>query len=113
MERALGGKAEEWRERIAEQGLSGRTVAVFCRERGLKEWAFYEWKRRLRGSVGGKKRSRFIAVKKSGPVLEKRLRVELPNGVRIELGGGLESEEVRGFLRELCGVSEEVRHAKS
>ncbi|MBV9937650.1 MAG: hypothetical protein JO150_04030, partial [Acidobacteriaceae bacterium] len=36
-----------WREWLAEQKDSGQSVAVFCRERGVREWQFYEWRKRL------------------------------------------------------------------
>ncbi|MHB8302065.1 MAG: IS66 family insertion sequence element accessory protein TnpA [Acidobacteriaceae bacterium] len=46
-------KAEEWskwRGLVSEQLQSGQGVAAFCRGRGLREWRFYAWKKRLRGS---------------------------------------------------------------
>lgn len=36
-----------WRALIAEQQQSGQSVAAFCRERGLRDGPFYEWKKRL------------------------------------------------------------------
>jgi transposase-like protein len=33
---------------IFEQQQSGRSVAAFCQERGLRAWQFYKWKKRLR-----------------------------------------------------------------
>lgn len=41
-------KAEQWRERIAEQQSSGLPVRQFCNERGLSSWAFYKWRKQLR-----------------------------------------------------------------
>jgi hypothetical protein len=37
-----------WRGLAAEQVASGKSVAAFCRERGLPVWQFYEKKKRLR-----------------------------------------------------------------
>jgi hypothetical protein len=37
-----------WRGLVSEQVESGRSVAPFCRERCLRDWQFYEWKKRLR-----------------------------------------------------------------
>ena len=37
-----------WRGLVSEQVASGRSIAAFCRERGLRVWQFYEWKKRLR-----------------------------------------------------------------
>jgi transposase-like protein len=43
--------AEEWRQIIDGQRPSGLTVAAYCRNRGIKDSAFYAWKRRLRSAV--------------------------------------------------------------
>ena len=40
--------AEEWHQVIDGQRPSGLTVAAYCRDRGIKDGAFYAWKRRLR-----------------------------------------------------------------
>src|SRR5260370_9954465 len=47
-----------WRGLVSEQVASGTSVAAFCRDRGLRDWQFYEWKKRLRSSVAAP----FIAV---------------------------------------------------
>jgi hypothetical protein len=39
-----------WRGLVSEQAASGTTVAAFCRDRGLRDWQLYEWKRRLRAT---------------------------------------------------------------
>src|SRR3954451_20274072 len=41
-------KAEEWRERIADQERSSLSVEEFCNKRGLAECSFYSWRKRLR-----------------------------------------------------------------
>jgi hypothetical protein len=47
-----------WRGLVSEQVASGTSVAAFCRDRGLREWQLYEWKKRLRPSEA----TSFIAV---------------------------------------------------
>ena len=47
-----------WRAIVSEQVSSGKSVAAFCRERGLREWQLYEWKKRLRQSEA----TSFVAV---------------------------------------------------
>jgi hypothetical protein len=37
-----------WRALLAEQQQSGLSVVAFCRERGLRDGQFYDWKKRLR-----------------------------------------------------------------
>jgi hypothetical protein len=48
----MGHKKEEdqarWRDLVSEQVASGKSVEAFCRERDLRVWQFYEWKKRLR-----------------------------------------------------------------
>jgi Transposase len=39
-----------WRGLVSEQVASGTTVAAFCRDRGLRDWQLYEWKKRLRAT---------------------------------------------------------------
>ena len=41
-------RRELWRQRIAEQENSGQSIRAYCRERELKESAFYGWRGRLR-----------------------------------------------------------------
>ena len=81
-------KADEWAERIATQQRSGISVKQFCKERGLTEYSFYAWRKRLqeRGPV------RFALVERSArrqerttePVLE----LVLATGKRLHIGAG-------------------------
>ncbi len=41
-----------WRERVARQAASGKTIAVFCREEGIGQSTLSYWRKRL-GVVGG------------------------------------------------------------
>jgi hypothetical protein len=41
-------RRERWRQRIAEQETGGQSIRAYCRERELKESAFYGWRVRLR-----------------------------------------------------------------
>ena len=52
-----------WRGLVRDQGASGKSVAAFCHDRGLREWQFYEWKKRLRRSEA----SPFLAVEVRSP----------------------------------------------
>jgi hypothetical protein len=47
-----------WRGLVSEQVARGKSVASFCRDRGLRVWQFYEWKKRLRSSEA----AAFVAV---------------------------------------------------
>ena len=41
-------RRELWRQRITEQETGGQSIRSYCRERELKESAFYGWRGRLR-----------------------------------------------------------------
>jgi hypothetical protein len=48
MSRDPSARREHWRQLIAEQEKSGKSVRNFCRERDLGEYSFYTWRSRLR-----------------------------------------------------------------
>ena len=50
-QRTTNPKADEWAERIAAQQRSGISVKQFCRERGLTEYSFYAWRKRLQETL--------------------------------------------------------------
>ena len=112
-----------WRERIKWQPWSGLTVAECCEEAGVSVASFYRWKKLLaepqsprqrqvtrRSKVqasGSKKRSSHfvpIALRDSSaspdppqsilPNHGNSMRIELPNGVVIQLTGDLDSQRL-------------------
>ena len=46
-------RAEQWRERLARQAGSGKSVAAFCREQGIATQTFYWWRNRLSRQEAG------------------------------------------------------------
>lgn len=40
-------RTKQWRERIAQQAASGKSVAAFCQEQGIATQTFYWWRNRL------------------------------------------------------------------
>ena len=87
-QKAANPKAEEWAERIAEQRRSGMSVKQFCKERGLTEYSFYAWRKRLQeeGLV------RFALVERSPRrqerTAEAALELVLATGERLRIGAG-------------------------
>ena len=45
----------KWRETMSAWKASGHTVKQFCQEHGLKDSAFYSWRRELRRRDGGER----------------------------------------------------------
>jgi len=52
------GKERHWREVIRAQGVSGRSVRAYCRGAGVKESAFYWWRRELARRDAGRESDR-------------------------------------------------------
>jgi hypothetical protein len=96
-------KEAEWRERIAEQQRSGISVKRFCRERGLTEYSFYSWRKRLQnqGPV------RFALVE-TGPAerqaaTDAGLELVLATGERLRINVGVNPTVLRTVLEVLRG----------
>src|SRR5947208_13330151 len=91
-------KAEEWAERIAAQQRSGISVKQFCKERGLTEYSFYAWRKRLH--EGGP--VRFALVERKARPQERTaeavLELVLATGERLRIGAGVDSATLRAVL---------------
>ena len=88
-------KADEWAERIAAQQRGGMSVKQFCKERGLTEYSFSAWRKRLqeKGPV------RFALVERSARgqerTVEAALEVVLATGERLRIGPGVDATTLR------------------
>jgi transposase len=91
-------KADEWADRIAAHQRSGMSVKQFCKERGLTEYSFYAWRKRLqeKGPV------RFALVERSArrqePTAEAALELVLATGERLRIGPGVDTATLRAVL---------------
>jgi hypothetical protein len=96
----------KWRELISEQNQSGQSVAVFCRDRGLRAWQFYEWKKRVRESEP----SKFVEVRVAAPAEPVRPSRAQSSSIEIRLNRGRSVVVEPGFdashLRALLAVLE-------
>lgn len=100
------GRTEEWakwRRLVSEQIASGQTVAAFCRDRGLRDWQFYEWKKRVRGAEAAK----FVAVevaavaKQAPAAADRAIEVRLSRGRSIVIEPGFDAGHLRALLSVL------------
>jgi len=55
---AVNGKAEAWRERIANQQASGLSIRAWCRQNNQPEHAFHWWRSRLGMALRSKRHRR-------------------------------------------------------
>ena len=105
--RVRGAEAEaKWLGLISEQEQSGKTVAEFCRERGIAASKLYSWKQRC---VGAKAASGFVRLKVA-PAVETETVATARRGIEVRLAGGRSFVVEPGFdashLRALLAVLE-------
>lgn len=96
-------KNEQWREWLDEHERSGLTVKQFCQERGLTQYSFYAWRKRLRKEEP----VRFALVDRGAarpePATEAGLELVLvlTSGERLRIGAGVDGETLRRVLEAL------------
>ena len=66
-------RRKRWAELIRLHGQSKLSVSAFCREHGVSEQSFYNWRKRLSGNQP----VRFALVEERAPVAKDSLPVEL------------------------------------
>lgn len=96
-------KADQWRERIAEQQSSGLSIKQFCKQQSIAEHCFYAWRRRLREQPA----VRFALVDRGSARRESGtdagLEIILKGGDRLRVGGGVDAATLRMVLEVLRG----------
>ncbi len=95
-------KVQEWSERLLRFSKSGQTVLEFCRSEGVSQPSFYVWRKQLKaiGSAAIAEHDPSAkAVKPVSPlsfepvsldphhICGAGLKVRLPGGIELELGG--------------------------
>jgi hypothetical protein len=100
-EKPASGKDDQWAERIAEQERSGLSVKQFCKERGVSEYSFYTWRKRL----AKKPPVRFALVEpgaaRQASAKDPDLELVLASGERLRIGSGLNATTLRTVLEVL------------
>ena len=96
----------KWRGLVSEQSQSGQTVAAFCRDRGIRDSQFYDWKKRIRGGEAAE----FVEVKLKEPSEQRKPAPERYAAIEIRLSKGRSLLVEPGFdashLRALLAVLE-------
>jgi hypothetical protein len=94
----------KWREVISDQQQSGKSVAVFCQERDLRVWQFYEWKKRLREAEAPP----FVEVEVKPAAkttltegVRAAIEVRLKGGRSLVIEPGFDAHHLRALLRVL------------
>jgi hypothetical protein len=104
-------KERMWRSTIREAARSGMSIREFCRQRKIKESAFYWWQRKLKGhgqrrmvrrrslgkgSVDGQ--GTFALVSEESGELTAGIELVLSDGRRLRIGKGADEETLRKVL---------------
>jgi hypothetical protein len=80
MAKQSGKRSEHWARVVGEQARSGVSVRAYCRQAGVNEHSFYNWRRRLREGESNKP-VRFALVEAPGRGMP-------PAGIELTLAGG-------------------------
>jgi hypothetical protein len=95
----------KWRGLVSEQSQSGQTVSAFCRERGLRDSLFYDWKKRIRAGEAAK----FVEVKVKesseqqtpAPKRYPAIEIRLSKGRSLLVEAGFDASHLRALLAVL------------
>jgi hypothetical protein len=102
-----GSRAVFWQEKAAEQERSGLTVREYCRQAGLNEHSFYNWRAQLRraaakpGVQPATVQFAVIEPPKSSLPGPARIEITLPGGEQIRIGEGADAATARLVLAAL------------
>lgn len=95
----------KWRGLVSEQSQSGQTVAAFCRDRGLRDSLFYDWKKRLREGEAVKfvevKVNESVEQRKPAPQHYSAIEIRLNKGRSLLVEPGFDSNHLRALLSVL------------
>ena len=96
---------EEWRQIIESQQTSGMTVARYCRDRGVTECSFYNWKKRLRGASPSRPKHlpvpAFVEVTPSNPAQTDAIEILLRGSHRLRVGPGFDRQLLLDLIQTL------------
>ena len=95
----------KWRGLVTEQSQSGQSVSAFCRDRGLRDSLFYDWKKRIREGEA----AQFVEVKvkesseqrKPVPDHFPAIEVRLGKGRSVLVEPGFDASHLRALLAVL------------
>jgi len=95
----------KWRGLVSEQSQGGQTVSAFCRDRGLRDSLFYDWKKRIREVEAAK----FVEVKVKDSSEQKKpvpkhypaIEVRLSTGRSLLVEPGFDASHLRALLAVL------------
>jgi hypothetical protein len=94
-----GSRSEYWRDLIQQQARSGRSVSVFCSERGVTEQSLYYWRKRL--SKEAPVSFALVTADRSASKDGAPLELEFGSGQRLLIPCGVDAATLRTVLTVL------------
>lgn len=86
-----------WSKLIAEQEVSGQKARRFCRERGIGEYSFYKWRRRLQ-QIDTVQFALLETAPAVAAIPDSALELMLRNGERLRIANGVDAATLRLVL---------------
>jgi transposase-like protein len=84
---------ENWKQILKEIEESGKSIAQYCRENGLKPYTIRNWKQKLERENGSKGFVGINTQTTSAPI-----EVIYPNGVRLKLSASYSVKDLKMLL---------------
>ena len=81
--------AAQWRALIEQHASSGLSIAAFCREHGLSQASFYQWRRRLVSSEPAETSGGFVRLEPGGAPTSEAGPIMIRFGAQVTLHCGV------------------------
>jgi len=91
----------KWRKLISQQAKSGKSVAAFCRERGLCAPHFFQWKKRLSEAAAKKFVEVTVVQAATQPAARAAMEIRLRGDRCLVVAPGFDADHLRALLRVL------------
>ena len=94
-------RQDEWQALIAGHKTGVDSVRGYCRNHGINEKTFYNWRKKLskRPEINSEQ---FIQIKATEKGTGKVLRIQTPSGYRLEFESGTKESYARSILEILA-----------
>ena len=86
-----------WSKLTAEQEVSGQKARRFCRDRGIGEYSFYKWRRRLQ-QIDTVQFALLETAPAVAAIPDSALELMLRNGERLRIANGVDAATLRLVL---------------
>ena len=92
---------KQWQRILFAQPTSGLSISQYCKNKNINISNFYAWRKRLSSNESPK--PGFLQLNKPSFPILRDLRIETPNGYKIELNGFDESifQKILGLVKAI------------